>query len=571
MDNLGVLELQADNINNALYKNTFVKQCKKEYLAIVDSDKITKAQLEHLLETEDMFSCGDVLVFCAGQEQDAVLLNLENVLECFAVQIIALVFRRDLLGSAGNYNYRLAGMTDYEMLCRLTETNGNAIFVFPGVEEDSLCIREQDAFTCAYIIRRYLHELKACGKMAQLLQQMCWAMEQSGVNVCFKGELNKMLQNQEYYERIEVVTAPIFIMRGDDACNGVLQDFADQIAKTVASEGQAYILAEVNKIDYDYLLKRRCKAFVGFQTKAFKLDFFKGLHGPKFQYWFDNPVFYKEHFFELPKDCYVLCHDANYVDYIHKEYDRNNAMLFPPGGHSLTWLGETERPYDIVFIGGHFPEVEVPMDGMDREFCEYMLKHPHMTFADGLKELLAEKGIDWKSCDISEYFTSIKHLFHNIINHYRTKVIETILEAGYDVHVYGDSWDHYQSPNAHHLIRHSVVSVEESIKEWQKAKIGLNVMSWHKAGMTERIANIMLCGAACLSEETSYLKENFAEGEEIVTFQLGQLEELPGKIEQLLRDDNWRRIARNGYEKAICEHTWEQRALQLLDLIEEII
>jgi hypothetical protein len=34
-------------------------------------------------------------------------------------------------------------------------------------------------------------------------------------------------------------------------------------------------------------------------------------------------------------------------------------------------------------------------------------------------------------------------------------------------------------------------------------------MTWHKAGMTERIANICLSGAVCLSERTEYLDREF--------------------------------------------------------------
>jgi spore maturation protein CgeB len=95
-------------------------------------------------------------------------------------------------------------------------------------------------------------------------------------------------------------------------------------------------------------------------------------------------------------------------------------------------------------------------------------------------------------------------------------------------------------------------------------------MSWHKAGMTERIANIMLSGAVCISDETTYLRDNFIEDEEIVLFKLDKLEELPGKINRLLEDDALRKqISKNAYEKAKREHTWEKRAQELLELCAE--
>ena len=44
-------------------------------------------------------------------------------------------------------------------------------------------------------------------------------------------------------------------------------------------------------------------------------------------------------------------------------------------------------------------------------------------------------------------------------------------------------------------------------------KVGLNIMTWHKYGMTERIANICLSGAVCLTDSSEYLRNNFNNNE----------------------------------------------------------
>ena len=108
----------------------------------------------------------------------------------------------------------------------------------------------------------------------------------------------------------------------------------------------------------------------------------------------------------------------------------------------------------------------------------------------------------------------------------------------------------------------------DMLREWGKAKIGLNIMSWHKAGMTERVANILLSGAVCVTERTTYLDEHFEDGRELIGFSLESLEELPKEIESLLQDDRKRKqIAQNAYLKASREHTWRERATELLELI----
>ncbi len=571
MIELGILELSQEQLNDTGYKNAFIEECQKECLAFLDADKMSAVQLEELLEGEDMLSYGDVLVICAGEEQDAMQIRLCDVLECYTLQIVALVFRRDLLANSGNYNIQLQGMTDFEFLCRLAQSYGNAIFVFPGIVEDALELTEQDAVTCAYLLRRYLQPLTEAGRMEGMLQQTCQLMEQCGLDAVFKKELNLFLNQEQYFERIEAATAPYVIFRGDGTCHGVLRDFADCMETAFDELGQAYIVVEAGKTDYEKLGKRVCKGLVGFQTKAFGIDFFARMNAPKFQFWLDNPVFYKRQFEELPKDCHILCQDANYAEFIHTYYDMPNVMAFPPGGHDELIPTYTNREYDIVFVGGYIPETQEALEGLEKAFYDYMLAHPDKTFSAGLQEVLKQWGQEEEAEKLPEYLSALKHVCTRIMSYYRKKVVETILEAGYELHVYGDSWDAYESSNVHRLIRHSEMGVGRSLKEWHKAKIGLNIMSWHKAGMTERIANVMLSGAACLSDETTYLKEHFKDGEEIVCYRLQELDALPDKITWLLKDDNWLSVAQRGYEVAGREHTWKKRAQELNQIVENIL
>lgn len=89
--------------------------------------------------------------------------------------------------------------------------------------------------------------------------------------------------------------------------------------------------------------------------------------------------------------------------------------------------------------------------------------------------------------------------------------------------------------------------------------------------MTERIANIMLSGAVCLTEETTYLRKHFMDGREMVCFDLEHLDRLPVLIHELLENEPRRHeIAEKAYEKARAEHTWYVRAGQLIDLAEKL-
>jgi spore maturation protein CgeB len=144
-------------------------------------------------------------------------------------------------------------------------------------------------------------------------------------------------------------------------------------------------------------------------------------------------------------------------------------------------------------------------------------------------------------------------------------VIRTLLEGGISLHVFGESWKEFPVPEgaSGKLILHGHLRAEDAPDLYRRAKVSLNVMTWHKAGMTERVADSMLGGAVCVSDRTDYLEEHFTE-EEICLYDLAHLEKLPGMIRTLLGRADDREIIRKKAEvKARKEHTWDARARQL--------
>jgi spore maturation protein CgeB len=206
---------------------------------------------------------------------------------------------------------------------------------------------------------------------------------------------------------------------------------------------------------------------------------------------------------------------------------------------------------------------------VQKAYFEFMLQNPKMTFEQGLEGFLEKYGTSAEKNEFLQILWSLADVCRNVIYYFRKKIVETILQAGYPVHVFGDSWNAYDGQYRDRLVLHPAVSVQESMEILSQSKIGLNVMTWHKAGMTERIANIMLSGAVCLSDESLYLRENFVENEEIVLFELDHLEDLPQKLQKLLENEDERKqIAQKAYQKACREHTWKKRAQDLLKLVD---
>lgn len=111
---------------------------------------------------------------------------------------------------------------------------------------------------------------------------------------------------------------------------------------------------------------------------------------------------------------------------------------------------------------------------------------------------------------------------------------------------------------------------KESLSIWQHSKISLNIMSWHKGGFTERMANIMLCGSVLATDATTYLQRDYTK-EDMIVFSLDAPETLSEQIQTLLQNEPLRQsIAANGKAKTLKLHTWKKRAEEFLKLQQQI-
>ena len=533
----------------------------------------------------DISAKNTVRIVYAGESKAS--LKFEDIFLLEADKLVSVEYSDELVKAAGPQNVSIGLGRELEYLCRLIETVETCFVttILPGSEEFGKKYGEENqgdisaeefSFVYAYLLRHHLKSLQKKGTLEETLNSVSLLMQRRGCFDEFQRQLNCLLTNETAYERLAAKTAPFLILKGNgDTCGGVLRQFADDLAEALAENGQAVILwdgeAANNHDDgwkklNDNLDNRIYQGVVGFQAPALHTLAFQKLHGPKFQFWFDNPFSFDVFFHNLPEDLWLLCQDADHAAWIRDNF-HGNALQFPPGGVELEEAA-TDRPMDVIFMGRFFPDEPETLTGEQRIFYDYFLEHPGKNFEQGAKELICQGRLADKG-DFPGLMYSLKSACRAVVGHYRNNVVETILQAGIPLHVYGEDWKRYSGKGKENLILHPEVPAREALREFRRAKIALNVMSWYKAGMTERIANIMLSGAVCLTDETRYLSEHMT-GEEIVRYHLEDLESLPGIIRDLLRDESGRStMAQKALQKARQEFSWKARAKELISLADE--
>lgn len=370
---------------------------------------------------------------------------------------------------------------------------------------------------------------------------------------------------------------PVLIIGDESVASGIFAAFVSALAAALERMGEATLVygRDCNTAEeLGAVLEAPLKCIIGFQEKflccAPVVE--KGI--PCFQFIFDNPFELDGMILKRNDPLYItLFSDRGYMNDALRFCGQKNALFFPPGGNAdnLCTIPASERNMDVAFLAGYrlAPGDDYKWeDDFYRYFYEYMLAHPSKTFREGAEELLKIAGESFEDDELASMMRLLKHTCNLATGAYRGRVVEQLLEQGVTLHVFGKSWDMYNGRHPERLIRHAGVHALKADEIYKEAKISLNVMSWHRGGITERIIESMLCGAVCVSDETSELKNCFANRAELLLFPPEKPEMAAAGIKYLLRDTEMLdRVAAEGQKKALEGHTWDLRAKQIMGML----
>lgn len=431
-----------------------------------------------------------------------------------------------------------------------------------------------------YLVSKYRGILLKWDKFNLLIENILKKAE-----VCDRSQeaaalMEQMMLRQGEFLWIEEAGCPILIYKGDRVCHNVLNNFAQQLGAAFERCGQEveYFDAEQEELqELTRFMGKHFRAVIGMQTYLFgiRLEDESFLHdhinGPKYNFVFDHPMWMKNHLTDVPKNFHVITHDMNYVIFL-KKYFHLSSYFLPPAGDEVC-LEELPEKYDVSFVGeyGDFWNEVLFLHAMPREirfianrFLLEMRKHTDYTAEEALLEVCRKKGLQPNEEEFMLMLRDIRRVYYCGIHYFRHHTMKRLLDEGIKIDVFGDSWASCPLNVYSNLNCHSEVGYEESLRIWQQSKLSLNIMSWHKGGFTERMANIMLCKTVLVTDDTTYLHGKYVPDEDLIVFHLDELEKLPGKLKMYLEDDDKRRqIAENGWKKACRGETWDARVREI--------
>ncbi len=297
----------------------------------------------------------------------------------------------------------------------------------------------------------------------------------------------------------------------------------------------------------------------------------------------DHPRNFPDSLTEPVTDIHAIVLDENHRKFIQEFYPKIKHIHFMPNGGAEVpgWIPYSQRHIDVLYVGNcqeQFTQAPIVpfLDDYGAEFyttvINFMKNNPSHTTESAIEKYFQDKEFQLTKEQRFFLFRKVTLFIEENVRHYfKQRVLWYLSEIGIKTEIYGDNWqgDFAIKPN---IKIHNRVSSEECNRLSGQAKICINCMPWYKDGCSERVFNSMLNASVCVSDPSKYLEKHFEYGQDIVFYELDNIEQMASDILYLL--DNpilAETIAMKGYTKARMFHSWKKRMETIIDFYEEDI
>ncbi|WP_213105460.1 glycosyltransferase family protein [Candidatus Protochlamydia amoebophila] len=287
------------------------------------------------------------------------------------------------------------------------------------------------------------------------------------------------------------------------------------------------------------------------------------------------------HFFSLAKSSYTIigCIDRNFCQTF-RDFKVPHVLFLPHAVSKTSVPSFAYKPiYDVLMLNSFIDYEAIRQEWKEKypselihvleEAAELTLNEQQISYMQALiqtldQHLRAGKAIDPRQINFELLLDDLEAY---VGGKSRVELIQAI--DGATVHIFGSQphvggWKKYLGQKDNVKI-HAPVPFSEALELMKQSKILLNCTPEIKQGAHERIFSGLASGAAVLTLDTPYIREQFVDEENILMFGPRKWEELNQKIHTYLSDDEKRdRIAGKGREKIMQDHTWDQRAITLI-------
>lgn len=298
-----------------------------------------------------------------------------------------------------------------------------------------------------------------------------------------------------------------------------------------------------------------------------------------------DPAFYSRQYLASP---YSIISCVDHFDCAYVQRNKFENVFF--WGHAvepeLSAPENNERPYDVVFLGSCYDHESLRKYWQEKlpnnvsaaldEAIEIVLADRMIPLIEAVQIALENNKLTLSQTDYNEIIFCVDSYMRGKD---RTELIRSIKNA--HVHVFGGTcwrqnpsirgWGHTLAAMPNVSI-HPAIPFAESLEILKQSKICLNSMPFFKNGTHERIFTGLACGAVPITTDNLWVQDHFLDGKELLLYRPNHWEAVNDQVNELLsKETSRKKIAAQGREKVMKEHTWDNRVEEMFTALNPIL
>lgn len=306
------------------------------------------------------------------------------------------------------------------------------------------------------------------------------------------------------------------------------------------------------------------------------------IDAPFFNYIVDHPMFHHKSLQVPLKNYHLICIDRNHVTYARECYPHMKSVTFLPlaAMKALIPVKFEQKNTSILFSGTYMPSqehydkiMEFPQEHKKDTLAviDRLLADHSKPLEMILKEYYAEKGIELVGKELRDTMLTYYRADYFVRTYYRENLIDGLLKEGLYLEVLGCDWENFRTKYEKNLKIRQGVGYALNLQMIAKAKVLLSVQPLFKDGIHDRVFSAMANHTVAVSDTSTYMEEEFTDGEDMLLYQQGNITMLAQRLTDCLEHpEKMMDIAESGYRKAMERHTWEVRMKQFVAQLQKL-
>ena len=211
---------------------------------------------------------------------------------------------------------------------------------------------------------------------------------------------------------------------------------------------------------------------------------------------------------------------------------------------------------------------------MINDIIDEILSNPTVPHIQVVRNVLSANDI----CVSKEWFRIFCLKYLRIVLLYlrswsRREIVHRIAQAGINIDIWGGAFGFVNPPphswhDEKYITLHPPCSYGQMLEIMADSQITLSIGVF-PGGLLDRFYSGIANGSVGLTDPNTYYFKHFVDGEDSMTFDWNKLDELPGKIVNLLSDEErMQNMVNLGREKVLKNHSYSAFCKEVLNQVE---